>query len=337
MTDLESAFAADDFPITQVPSDPLWTENYALSLNDSANRIGLIAFLGRWCGDAALWREAVSIALPGNRIVCIKNFGRAASSTVASAALLELEVVKPGECIRLIYDGLAYEQQRDALFAGGMSPTVAKRCRFDLLWTGVAPIWSMSGHGHDSAEISGKLHIEQIGRGDGYIEFDGARWNVQAAFTNRDHSRGIRRLDRFHRSCWAQGYFPKTDLTFSVYAIGMFGVEGLAMANASITQAGKRYPATISAVDMPADASEMMHRYRMVLSSELGTLELTNIETLTSASLSAVSPWDLHHGALPGVPSIRVVEEAVRWESAGNTGLGWSERCFTPNAVHHCR
>ena len=61
----EHAFAEDDYPIAYVPNDPFWTENYALTCNDPVNGIGLMAFLGRWCGDPELWREVVKVSLPG--------------------------------------------------------------------------------------------------------------------------------------------------------------------------------------------------------------------------------------------------------------------------------
>ena len=329
----EHAFAEDDYPIAQVPSDPFWTENYALTCNDAVNGIGLMAFLGRWCGDPELWREVVTIALPGDRIICIKNYGRAATATVASASMLKVEIVKPGEQIRLHYDGLASEQGRDDLMTRGLQPAQSQRCRFDITWTGVAPVWNMSGHAGKSTEIAGKLHIEQVGHGDGFIEFGGKRYEIRNAFTNRDHSRGVRVLDRFRRSCWVQGYFAGDDIGFNVFAVEMFGHDGLAMSNASVTQHGRRYEATVRSAEMIKGAEDARHAFNVVITSELGEMALRNIATLTSAPLSAVSPWDVHHGVLPGVPSIRIYEEAVRWAWNDKQGLGWSERCFTPEPI----
>lgn len=325
----EHTFAADDYPIAQVPDDPFWTENYALTCNDPANGIGLMAFLGRWCGDPLLWREVVTIALPGDRIVCIKNYGRAATSTVASASMLRVETVRPGEVIRLVYDGLASEQMREDLLMRGMQPAQSRRCKFELTLTGIAPVWNMSGHAGKSTEIAGKLHIEQVGRGDGWLEFGGKRYEIRNAFTNRDHSRGVRVLDRFRRSCWVQGHFVDDDIGFNVFAVEMFGHEGLAMSNASVTQRGKRFDAKVKSVQMIEVIDDARRAFNVVIDSELGEMALRNVETLTSAPLSAVSPWDVHHGVLPGVPAIRILEEAVRWEWNGRQGLGWSERCFT--------
>lgn len=325
----EHAFAADDYPIAQVPSDPFWTENYALTCNDPVNGIGFMAFLGRWCGDPELWREVVSIALPDDRIICIKNYGRAATATVASASMLKVEVVKPGAQIRLVYDGLASEQRRDDLLTRGLQPAQSQRCKFDITWTGIAPVWNMSGHAGHSTEIAGKLHIEQVGRGDGFIEFGGSRYEIRHAFTNRDHSRGVRVLDRFRRSCWVQGYFADDDIGFNVFAVEMFGHDGLAMSNASVTQSGKRYVATVKSAEMINGAEDARRPFTVMIASELGEMAINVSETLTSSPLSAVSPWDVHHGILPGIPSIQIFEEAVRWSWQGKQGLGWSERCVT--------
>ena len=319
---------ADDYPIAQVPDTPMWSENYAFTCNDADSGVSLIAFLGRWWGDPSLWREVVAIGLPGERMLCIKNYGRAATATVASASMFRIEVVKPGQTLRLRYDGPAFEQSRSELMKHGFQPSAAKRCTFEVLIDGVSPVWNMSGHASKSAEIAGALHIEQVGRGNGFFQFGDERFEIRDAFTNRDHSRGVRVVDKFKRHCWAQGHFPTEDVTFSIYAIEMYGIEGLAMSNASVSKGGHRYPAKVVDIEMIEGRADGCQPFRAVSASELGEMVLVKSATITSAPVSMVSPWDLHHGVVHGVASGLTFEEAVRWDWQGIKGTGWSERCF---------
>jgi hypothetical protein len=319
---------SEEFPSLEVPQTPLWSENYAFTCNDANQGIGLIANLGRSCAYPDIWREAITIALPGERIICIKNYGRNTTATVASAAMFQVEVVTIGQTIRIRYDGPAVEQSRQGLLSIGFRPGPVKRCRFEIVFDGVAPVWNISGDTGHSTDIAGKMHIEQIGRGDGFIEVDDERFDIRGAFTNRDHSRGVRNLDAFKRSCWAQGYFPGSDTAFSVYAIEMFGIDGLAMSNASITRGGRRYATEVQAVELIQGVADERQSFNIRLTSELGVIELCNVRTLTSSVLSVVSPWDMFHGILPGVPTGLLLEESVIWDRGNEQGSGWSERCI---------
>jgi hypothetical protein len=327
----EDDFATDDYPINLVPDTPMWSENYAFSFNDAIKKIGVMIWLGRWWADPHLWREVVSIALPVERMLCIKNFGRAATTAVASASMLRLEVIKPGQTFRLSYDGPAFEQSRAELLKHGFQPSLARRCKLELLFEGVVPVWNMSGHAGKSTEIAGALHIEQVGRGDGFIEFGEERFEINNAFTNRDHSRGIRIVDKFKRHCWAQGRFVEHDITFNAYVYDMYGVDGLASANASVTKGSQRYPAEVKEIELIegyADTGISSPPFRLVISSELGEMVLSKSATITSSPMSIVNPWDLHHGIAPGVPYGPAFEEAVLWDWQGSQGSGWCERCF---------
>lgn len=318
----------DEFPAMDVPDIPLWSENYAFTCNDTRNGIGLIANLGRTCAYPDIWREAITIALPGERIICIKNYGRNGTSEIASASMFQVEVVTPGKEVRIRYDGPAVEQSRNDLLRHGFVQNKIKSCKLDLMFSGIAPVWNISGDTGHSTHIAGKMHIEQIGRGDGFINIDGEHFVVEGAFTNRDHSRGVRNLSAFKSSCWAQGYFAKENIAFSVYAIEMYGMDGLAMSNACISRGEERFSASLVDVDMIKGFADGNQSFRIRLSTELGDMEISNKTTITSSPLSVVSPWDMFHGILPGVPSGLIFEESVLWQWGENEGSGWSERCF---------
>lgn len=321
-------FAEDDYPIRSVPDTPLWSENYAFNCFEPTQGIGFAAFLGRWWGDPGLWREFIQIGLPGDRILCVKNYGRAATAEVASASMFRVEILKPGQSLRLIYDGPAWEHARADLLKHGFLDAPLKRLKVDLRFDAVSPLWNMSGAAARSSAVAGALHIEQVGRGNGTIEYGDERYTIRDGFMNRDHSRGFRNMAQFRRHCWAQGWFADEQLSFNVYAIELFGVDGLAMSNATISKGERRYPAQVIDVEMIRGQLDARRPYRITLRSELGELKLLRRDTCTSTPIAFTTPWDLHHGVTPGIASALTFEESVRWDWDGRDGIGWSERAY---------
>ena len=325
-----SDFTADDYPLKNIPDTPLWSENYAFACHDAAQGIGMMVMLGRWWGDPTLWREVISVALPGGRLLCIKNYGRAATEKIASASMFKVDVLRSQQSYRVSYDGPAWEQSRDDLIRFGFLANSAKRCRIDLVFDSDLPVWDMSGHGKSASDIAGSLHIEQVGSGNGFIEFGGERFDVKNAFMSRDHSRGVRILDKYKRHTWTQGYFDAEDITFNVYAMEVYGVEGLAMASASITQGKRRLPAAVKDIQLINGHMDAWKPYQLTLSSELGDMPLKISKTVTSAPYSVLQLYDISHGRTLVAPAMGVYEEAVFWDWQGKPGVGWSERVFAP-------
>lgn len=334
MTDTLNDLTTDDYPIARLPDTPMWSENFAYSCNDPVSGVSMIVLLGRWWADPTLWREVVAIALPGERQICIKNYGRAATDRVASGSMLRHEVLEPGKRLKLSYDGPAFDLDRSTLLRQGFIPSAPRRCRFEIVFDATTPVWNMSGHAGSTAELTGSLHIEQIGTGSGQIEFAGERWEIGKAFMNRDHSRGVRIFERYKRHCWAQGYFAEDDIGFHVYAMEFYGEDTLAMANTTVSQGGRRFAATLKEVELIRGGADARQPYRIVIESELGTLALTKARTYGSIPISIMNPFDFHHGITPGVPSALMFEEAAGWDWEGRQGLGWSERAFAPDPLY---
>ena len=325
---LQLARNADEYPLADIPATPLWGENYAFSCFDPVHEVAVIAMLGRWWADPRIWREFVMISLSGDSVIVAKNYGQATTSDVASAALFRVEVTEPGRSLRLRFDGPASIYSRAELLAQGATPRRAKLVRADIDFRGVAPVWNMSGHEEHGETIAGSLHLEQVGTGHGFVEFGDERRAIEHAFMNRDHSRGVRDLTPFRRHCWAQGWFPAEDVTFNVYAIEVFGVDGLAMQTATVSHGDQRYPAEIVAVELIEGLHDMMGAFRLTLRSELGEMSLLNPGADRSLPVGVTSPWEVFAGATPGQHNMMTFEEPVRWDWDGRSGLGWSERAF---------
>lgn len=321
----------DEFPLADVPTTPLWSENYAFTCFDAQRDLAMVTLLGRWWSNPQIWRELMLLSLGGDRVVCVRNYGGAATAKVPSASMFRVEIIKPGQHLRLSYDGPASEHSRDELIEHGVLGRPMYRLRLQIDFTGVAPGWNMSGHGGDGEAIAGALHIEQLGSGNGFIEFDGQRHSIEGAFMNRDHSRGVRDLTPFRRHCWAQGWFAKEQISFNVYAIELFGVQGLAMSNASVSKGDQRYPAEVISVELLEAGVAPMQPYRIHLRSALGDMQLVNTRTVACLPIGVSNPWDAHVGATPGRHSMMTFEEPVHWDWDGRQGIGWSERTYNPS------
>ena len=334
MTNNFSDLVTDDYPISQMPNTLMWSENFAYSCNNADTGVSIIVLLGRWWADPTVWREVVAIALPGGRQICIKNYGRAATDKIACGSMLRHEVVEAGRTLKLTYDGPAFDQDRATLLRHGFVPAAPGRCKMELLFEGTTPVWDMSGHAGKSAELTGSLHVEQVGLGSGHIEFGGERFVIKNAFMNRDHSRGVRIVEMYKRHCWSQGYFAEDDISFNVYAMEFHGEDKLAMANATVSKQGRRYPAVLKDIELIRGRADAGRPYRIVIESELGEMVLNKAKTFGSIPISFLNPFDFHHGATPGVPSATMFEEAADWEWNGKHGLGWSERAFAHDPMY---
>lgn len=323
----ETGDGIDDYPARSVPDIPMWSENYAFMIADPAQGVAIASQIGRWPVDAHIWREFFMIGLPDERIVYHKAFGRAATETLASASMFRIEVLEPDTAYRLVFDGPAAEDNRADLLERGVVVRPLTPLSFDLEMRGVAPSWDMSGHAGSAHDLAGRMHIEQVGSVSGTIRYGDETFTLDGAFGQRDHSRGPRIITQLHRQCWTQGWFPSEDVTFNLYAMQIHG-GAEAMANASVSRGGVRYPATVKSVSFMNGPRDHAQRYSLAVDSELGPMEFHLKEVVTSMPCSFMSPYDKNPGSTPGFHAASSNEESVIWEWNGVEGVGWSERSF---------
>ncbi|WP_156842894.1 hypothetical protein [Novosphingobium aquimarinum] len=321
----------EDNPLEVIPDLSLWSENYAYMITDSSQGFACFLLMGRWIPDPTVWREFLMVQMPDGRMLHHKSWGRATSRNVVSAALARIELDGDAGC-RIFFDGPIAETSREVLLKQGTRNQSLGRLTLDLSISSEVPVWNMSGHASSAEEIAGKMHIEQVGVASGTVTFGDETVQVNNAFMQRDHSRGVRDVTKFYRHCWAQGSFPERDLTFNLYSMLVFGRENEPMMNASVTQAGKRYPATIIEIAYMDSRADAMKPYSITLACELGNMTFRIVDFVASFPTAFVSPWDIVAGVFPEEHSVTGVEEAVVWEWEGLRGEGWSERSFTDQA-----
>lgn len=321
----------EDNPLETIPDVALWSENYAYMVTDSAQNFACFLLMGRWIPDPTVWREFLMVQLPDGRMLHHKSWGRATNRDVVSASLARIELDADSGC-RIKFDGPIAETPAEYLRQHGTRNQSLGRLQIDLTINSEVPVWDMSGHASSAEEIAGKMHIEQVGVATGAVSYGGETWRFDRAFAQRDHSRGARDVTRFYRHCWAQGSFPERDLTFNLYSMLVFAREDEPMMNASVTQAGRRYPATITRIAYMDSRTDAAKPYAITLVSNLGEMTFRTERYVASFPTAFVHPWDIVAGAFPHEHSVTGVEEAVVWEWDGLRGDGWSERSFTEHA-----
>jgi len=265
------------------------------------------------------------VATSGGRILFARNYGRNASPMGPGASFSKFEVVRPEHELRLTYSGPVWESTLEQLLANGSPEVPAGYCTLDLVFEGSTPVWNMRGDSAEASSMAGGLHIEQIGRANGTLLYQGEKHVFEDCYAIRDHSRGVRDPSAFKKHCWLNGDFPD-QRSFFVYAMQFQGSDVIGMANAVMVQEGEFHPAKLLHVEFISVAEDMRKLHTIILDSALGRMEVKITQVLTSMPVSFVKPFDVAPGSIKGRSSVIMFDEAVRLEWNGVQGLGWSER-----------
>lgn len=319
----------DEFPIAEIPSIPLWSENFALMAADLASNLSIFYSIGRWHGDPSLWREVVGITLPNTQIIYSKSYGRGGSAKTGPAgALSKYEVLEPGKRLKLSFDGPVRESSHRDLIELGPREGSAKRAQLELVFDAVAPIWDMQQGSVEAQTIAGAPHMQQIGKVNGTLAYDGQIHRFTDGYSIRDHSRGIRDVLAYRRHCWISGRFPEAGRAFHMYLIERQGAAGKRMANAAIMQDGVHYPAEVIHADLLEGPADVRKPHNVVLKSELGEMHINIAELVTSFPSGVIHPYENLPGTLPHENSALCLDEGARMRWDTNDGIGWSERAI---------
>jgi hypothetical protein len=321
-------FIPDEYPIKQIPDTLWWSENYALMGSDVASCKGLFFGTGRWHGEPNIWRELILVALPDGRIIYAKGYGRNGTEKGPGGAFSRLEVLEPGRKVRLTYDGPVWQSRYEELFALGARDGAARPCKLDVLFESALPIWNMKGDSPGAASIAGAIHVEQIGRINGMVEYAGEMHRFNDGYSVRDHSRGPRDISQYRAHCWTSGYFANDDTAFHVYAMQLQNTRGLAMSNAAVVRAGKCYPATVIQVSLPNKLEDVQGKLGVTIRSELGDMKIEVIELLTRIPTGMVRPYDTTAGVRAAQSCAAISDGPTRIHCEGHEGFGWSELGF---------
>ena len=318
----------NEYPLTNKPGTPLWSENFALVFNDPVNKVSALFGVGTWYLDTSVWRENFAVTLPDGQVLVGRQFGRNTHDGVVSAAFLRYEIVEPEKKVRLAYDGPVWSYRIEELLRQGAIGGKAQRLQLTLDFDAIAPIWDMhAGHKSDKTGLAGAMHTEQLGRCNGVLKINDTEIQIRDAFGNRDHSRGARDIGNYRNHCWIQGSFPG-GRCFQLYVIRMHHIEGIAMSNALVTQDGVQYPATVEQVEFVESSDDRRKPHTVVLKSALGEMTLRATSLYATIPVVTTSPFNLTMGIVKE-PHALMFDEPMTVEWNGQTGYGWSERGFS--------
>ncbi|SCW78115.1 hypothetical protein SAMN02927924_02861 [Sphingobium faniae] len=327
---MNKADLPDENPIQDIPSEKWWSENFFAGFACPRTRTAIFYSIGRWHADPTLWRECVQLSLPDGTLAWFRGYGRNGTATAAGASVSSFEIVEPGNRIRVTFDGPMMKARLSDLIEQGAPAGPTVRCRFDIGFEGVLPVWNLNSDTEEARTMAGASHIDHVGAANGTIEFDGAQYPLVDAYAIRDHSRGVRDLIRFEGSAWLHGVFP-SGRGFYVYA--MKSPDGsMGMSNAAMVADGHLYPAEVVAIEFLNDFQSWGSVHTLVLRSEIGDMTIEFTDVLATFATGLMTPWDMCPGKAMYSDIGLVFDEPMRLRSGGEEGVGWSERGVPQNS-----
>ncbi|NHN37821.1 hypothetical protein G8764_10980 [Pseudomaricurvus alcaniphilus] len=316
----------DEYPIKVLPDTPLWSENFAAMFTDSKSNLAVMYSTGRWHGDLTLWREFVMVAFPDGRFLFHRGYGRNADAQGPGGCLSKYDILEPGRSVQLTFDGPMSEASSDFLVLNApLNEPPAKRCVMNLQFDSDTPVWNMKGESTEAATMAGGIHIEQIGKSNGHIEYDGKTFNLSDGYSIRDHSRGVRDMTHFGAHNWINGSFAD-GRAFFLYAMRAQDTTELGLSTAAVIAHGKLYSAKVVHTELITKVGDAGKTHKVILESELGQMDIEIIEVLNIFPYSMLMPFDTALGVVKHRNVACIYDESVRMTCDGIPGIGWSER-----------
>lgn len=337
---VEKPAGVDEFPISEVPATELWGEHYAFLFSDPRTRASVYCTLGRWVGDPAIWREVITVVLPGREVLFAKTYGYSSPENGRIGNLAQLTIVKPERELRLRFSGPVIESTNEELLRFGSRDGRKSSCRIDLTFRAAAPVWNVKmGHADTAGSKPGLpardpflhgadvMHYEQIGTCDGTVAYDGYVHHYRGGYAARDHSRSVRDVTQYRWHHWLNGWFP-SNRGFYSYAVQLQGKDSPIVTKAAVVHNGTLFPAEVAGTSYGADAAIPAIGDSIILTSELGRMEISVDEVLTSFPTSMVKPFDISVGRLSGCNIALLTDQSVRLTCDAEEGYGWCERGY---------
>lgn len=306
-----------EFPLSDPPAEPLWTENFCFVTVDPETRIGIYSHLGRTAFNRALWRELVAVAMPDGTLLLAKNYGTLADQHVPGGGMLRYRCDIPWQRWRAQFDGAAIRTSRAALESSFLSDGVRTPLEFDLEYEAVAPIWDLSADMHEQSWGDG--HYEQFCRVHGVLVVDGKPTPFNGHGL-RDHTRGSRDYAGIERFIWTHGVFPDGS---GFIALDVKVGDDL-LSRAALIQRGAIAETPVSS--MPVLTREQPDPFSPVEFSLDGALVAGKVFESVPAAL--IAPNEVLFGHSAEYATHRLFEGFTRFEWKGQVGWGLTERAF---------
>ena len=315
----------DELPVSELPPDPTWRENFCFDGYDRQRNVGLWIHCGRWSLEPRIWREQVLLDIPDGTYLVHRAWGYRESRRGPSAALLELICEQPGEAWRLRYRGPARRTNSDELRRGPLPDGPQLLLDLDIAFTSDLPMWNMSSGMNRQAW--GKFHIEQDGRFFGTIKFENAVVAMDG-FGWHDHSRGARDMHEMGRHCWIHGNLSRgRSFALSFIENVAQGQFVRALEKVVIWEGGKIYEAQCPDPPFLTNNGPPASSYAMSLIYERGKIQI-DAEPRRTLPHSTSRYMECFDGVTPGIAHVVTYEQGTVFKVDGQEFDGHSERSF---------
>lgn len=313
--------AGDEYPVplTEVPSTPMWCENFALVANDPARARGIWVHFSRQAWDLSLYRETILISLSEDQILVLKDLGRGGTQYGPGGATCRLQCEDVGQRWRLTGHGSGRVVSIGDLTDTPVTDGPLSEFDLDLVFEAAGSPWIMGGA--DIANVWEKSHYEQLGRIHGSITVAGEAMPFEGT-GNRDHSRGPRDFTSVRDHVWSSCLFP--DGRFFAFYVVRSTESAPTVAVGFLGDSTETSPVTVELAMLCESAD--ISRYTFALRHKNG-VETIEAEVFPFATMSFLSPNDMVIGRSLHPAARQVVQEArARFTWGQTTGWGHSER-----------
>jgi hypothetical protein len=326
---------AEELPVTDLPPEPHWSENYCFEGYDDAGDVGFWLHLGRWPRNPSLWREQLWVYWPDGSYSIMRGFGAHPVKSGAGGALLKLTCIEPGEW-RLQFAGPTRTTSSDRMTlpaASYLSDGPFAAIALDIRFTANQPAWNFGDV--LTNENWSRFHYEQHGRMRGSLRFDPPGGPSQEFRMDcggyRDHSRGPRELSTFGGNYWIHGQFPNGRAFALMHVWKNEGGRRVpAFSQAVVFEAGRIYPASFGDLPLIIDKHKPSRLFHLSLQSELGEMQMQGAirRTICQSADRYMDSFDGICAADEGV--LFVYEEPTQFTWNGLVGFGHTERAERP-------
>ena len=183
----ETISLADELPVSIIPQEKHWTENYCYIGYDFETQVGLYLHIGRWLQDPTIWRECVYVYLPDGTTLNYRSLGRGDCSKGPQGALVKYECKEPGKLWETTFCGPTNHFRREDIVSGAPQlERILDYMQMQVAFRSAGPI--IQYEVFDNSSI-GRWHYEQELNVDAEIAFKGRTYIMRNGQGWRDHAR----------------------------------------------------------------------------------------------------------------------------------------------------
>jgi hypothetical protein len=327
----------EEYPLANFREEPInWSENFALAGYDPGSGVGIFLHIGRWRKDPSLWRELITIGLPGGKVATHRAIGNAnATQYGPGGPCYAVKVVEPGLSLSYNFLGTTRIVDSAELAKGLVTEGPHERLEFTLAFNSTYPVWDISNVGH-TTEYMGRGHVEQLGRVTGLIKIGETTYDFDSLL-NRDHSRGVRVTTSMIRHIWMHATF-ENGISFLAYEGEVPDSDRPAYSEACVYADGRIYDAKLDLqlrLNMVGGMEQIRREVPFTVTYEKGTLNISATHFYHTMHQQYTAPNDLYIGVrnLPGERNRSYIEQSVGYLLEGRVpGFGHMERTV-PGAI----